>query len=288
MNRLVRQFDTEVQQPDRGVVPHVDLPVEDLRRGQAVKVQRRHALDVERDRDGAHHQRQATHLRTTPLLTFSYSAFVSVESDALKSVRLSTKSLIPAPEPLAVYSKDCPGQACSNALTKSAIAFFCAVEPLAFRADLPPQVTLTGGAGVAAGLPPPALLRPPQADRIRAQLARILSAAPNLLSFNPIPFTDEIIAAGIASARRTPAFVAGMTHRNKIRTVAIMPGCRRFCRARDFSLSFPLVHVRDGRRSRVRASPAGTVHAILTPAPGSLGADCLTWNTNGRQSVDAQ
>jgi hypothetical protein len=113
------------------------------------------------------------------------------------------------------------------------------VEPLAFSADLPPQVTFTGAVVVGAELAPPALLWPPHAERINAQQARMLRAAPNRFSFNPIPFTDEIIAAGIASARRTAVFLAGMRHRNKIRAIDIMPGHCRFVSGSRFRQSFP-------------------------------------------------
>ena len=44
------------------------MSVEDLRRGQTVEVQRRHALDVESDRDRADHHRQVPRGRTAPLL----------------------------------------------------------------------------------------------------------------------------------------------------------------------------------------------------------------------------
>ena len=91
---------------------------------------------------------------------------------------------------------------------KRVIAFAWAVEPLALRVGLPPQVTFAGDVPVVA-LPPVALFSPPHADNITAAVARILSAAPNRLSFNSIPLndTDEIIAAGVAEARETAAFL---------------------------------------------------------------------------------
>src|SRR6516162_1905763 len=98
---------------------------------------------------------------------------------------------------------DCPGQACSKALTKRVIAFAWAVEPLAFRVGLPPQITFAGDVPVVA-LPPVVLLSPPHADNIAAPAARILSVAPNRLSLNQIPLrgTDEMIAGGLAGAMR--------------------------------------------------------------------------------------
>ena len=86
---------------------------------------------------------------------------------------------------------------------------------------------------------------------MNAQLAIMLRAAPNRLSFNSIPLTEEIIAAGIAPARRTAVFFAGMRHGNKIRPVAIMPVQCRLYRAPDFSERFLIVHVRGGQGGRV-------------------------------------
>ena len=69
VDRLVGQFHAQVLQRDRAVVPHVDLAVENLGRGQTVEVQRRHTVDVERDGDRADDHGQVPGGRTAPLLS---------------------------------------------------------------------------------------------------------------------------------------------------------------------------------------------------------------------------
>jgi hypothetical protein len=74
----------------------------------------------------------------------------------------------------------------------------CAVDPLAFSVFFPPQVTLPDDApDVALPAPVPVALffSLPHPDTTSAALARTLSAAPNLLSFNSVPNSKDIAAA---------------------------------------------------------------------------------------------
>jgi hypothetical protein len=69
------------------------------------------------------------------------------------------------------------------------MAFFCAVEPLAFNVFLPPQLTCEADAGPDVGLDPDVglevelLLLLPHADNTSEPAASTPSAAPNRLSF---------------------------------------------------------------------------------------------------------
>ena len=99
-------------------------------------------------------------------------------SDPPKSVWLPRNSVIPAPDPLAVYFSLCRGQAFSSALMKPVIAFAWAVEPLAVKDFLPPQSTFAAFKAVDEVLPP--LL---QEESTRAAAASRTTAAPDRLSF---------------------------------------------------------------------------------------------------------
>jgi hypothetical protein len=95
-------------------------------------------------------------------------------------------------------------------LTKRVIALAWAVDPLAFSVCFPPQLTAPDDAPDVA-LPPLAplvalvalpapepvavFLSLPHPDNTSAALARTLSAAPNLLSFNSVPNSQDIAAA---------------------------------------------------------------------------------------------
>jgi hypothetical protein len=89
------------------------------------------------------------------------------------------------------------------------MAFCWAVEPLAFRVGLPPQLTFADDVPVVA-LPELALWSPPHADNTTAPAVGMLSAAPNRLSLK------GIVVARVAAARQTAAFLAAMRHSNKI------------------------------------------------------------------------
>jgi hypothetical protein len=89
---------------------------------------------------------------------------------------------------------------------------------------LPPQATFTGGTLVVE-LPPAALLWLPHAERISTPVTRMLSAAPNRLSFNRIP-SDGQRSWSHRRFALTAVSLASMRHGNKIRTSVIMPRAR--------------------------------------------------------------
>jgi len=132
-------------------------------------------------------------------------------------------------------------------LTNSAIALAWAVEPLALRVGLPPQVDVADDGPVVA-LPPVALLLPPHADNTTAAMVRMLSAAPNRLILNSIPLndTDEMIAVRVAAARQTAVFLAAMRHSNKIAHQQMCPAIAGYRRIHGVSHSFRLHTVLTG------------------------------------------
>lgn len=178
------------------------------------------------------------------------SSRLSEESDPPKSVRFPRKSLIPAPESLAVYVNDCPGQAAAKAPTKRVIAFFCAVEPLAVKAGLPPQLTFIGAALVF-GLLPVGLLCPPRADSKTA--IRTVRARPNALLACVI---------GVDGARATAVFRAGMRHVNKIARRALAASKRRLTSSATV-IQPSLVPKVDGEQRRL--TDAGLKVTQVTP-----------------------
>jgi hypothetical protein len=106
-----------------------------------------------------------------------------------------------------------------------------------------------GDPGLVVVLPPVALLLPPHADNASAAVARMLSAAPNRLSFNSIPLndTDEMIAVRVAAVRQTAVCLAAMRHSNKIALQQICPAIAGYRRIHDVSHSFRPAHGPDRR-----------------------------------------
>src|SRR6516162_9819715 len=78
---------------------------------------------------------------------------------------------------------------------KRTIALFWAVDPLALRVFFPPQLTVPDDAPDVALAPPALFFSLPHPDNTSAALARTLTAAPNLLSFNSVPNSKDIAAA---------------------------------------------------------------------------------------------
>jgi hypothetical protein len=86
------------------------------------------------------------------------------------------------------------------------MALAWAVDPLALRAFFPPQLTFPDDDEVVAP-PPLAFLSLPHADKIRAPVVRMPSAAPNRSSFNFVPLVDG--PTQIAAGRNGVIKVAG-------------------------------------------------------------------------------
>jgi hypothetical protein len=99
----------------------------------------------------------------------------------------------------------------------------------------------------------------PHADNITAPVVRILNAAPNRLSFNSIPLigTDEMIAAGVAAARRTAVVLAVVRHRNNDRPSATMPRDR-------WTSQDSRIQPQTGGRN---GPPTGSVPTTMSPPP---------------------
>ena len=75
-------------------------------------------------------------------LASAYWSPANGESEPAKSLLPARKSLIPAPDPLGVYSTVRPGQAFWYASSNRLTALLCALEPLPVKIFSPPHSTV--------------------------------------------------------------------------------------------------------------------------------------------------
>ena len=188
VNRLGGQVGAPVQRLDRGIVPSGNRAVENLGRRRGVQNQRSQALDVVSDRDRAEDHRQVPRSRAAALL----GRVVLVEGQW--HIRPAEIGLVagefadPGARTIGRVVQRLTGAGLFECLDKAGHRVGLRCRPAGLQRLRPTAVHLHRQRGRRRSSPSLlAWVSLPHPDKINAPAVRTLSAAPNRLSFIPVP-----------------------------------------------------------------------------------------------------